>query len=658
MRLTKINIGSYFFNIFRFIIFYIFCGTAFAVDICIVADGASLNNDCIYLPQLDLKLREIASKSGGGINENINVNLGSGLFRLKNPLVINQDYLGDGSYSFKIIGQKDGSTRITGSIPVNNFKPAQIASGVASNAVGKIYVASLAELMPDFYPEFSDRRFGQKVTPIDIDVTYKKKIMPIARWPNNGYARLLTKKDTVGVFMVNGLDLSKYQFDQAIRVGGYWGNDWAAETLAVDVGSGNRLFYFKNAMPTYPLVDNQRIWIENAIADLDAPGEWSVDYKNKRIYFWPPSPLTNGDVEISIAKSAFIFNRLKNFTLENLSVDAFLGNGIELNDVDVATIKNITVSNVGNTGILLSGRRSKILDSRVSNTGSSGISIQGGDRKTLTEGNLLIQNANIKNVGRFYRTYNPNVSISGVGNSLIGSVLSESPHSAVVFSGNNHLIKSNTIFNVVTETDDAGAIYTGRDWTSRGTIIERNHFYAIGDYSGSSFGTKGVYLDDQASGITVRRNVFEGLGQSVFIGGGRDNNVIENLFLNSKAAILLDARGMTWQKNTSLDPTGIFQKHLYMFNVFNKPYSVQYPNLGTLLDDGVGIPKYNIFKSNVFCSSGNYKIQMIAKPYISIENSLTPIASSYCKDANSKSSFLAGTSLDAFKVMPDTAVYY
>lgn len=658
MNTTRINAGHSLWKNICFLIPFFFCSAVFAVDICVVADNTPINNDCINLPQLDMKLREVALKNGGRLSENVSVNLGAGVYRLKSPVTVNADYLSDGSYSFKITANKDSLLRITGSIPVNNFKIAQITAGISSNAAGKIYVASFSELAPDFYPEFSDRRFGQKVSPIDIDLSFKRKAMPIARWPNNGYGRLIVKKDTPDAFMVNGLALSKYQFDKTIRVGGYWGNDWAAETLAVNMGAGNTLFYFQNSKPTYPMVNNQRVWIENSLADLDAPGEWSVDYKNKLIYFWPPSVISQGDVEISIAKSAFIFNQVKNFTIENINIDSFLGNALELNNVDVATAKNITVTNVGNTGIVLSGRRSKIQDSRVEGAGSSGMSIQGGDRKLLTEGRLLIQNATIKNVGRFYRTYNPNVSIAGVGNSLIGSVLSDSPHSAIIFSGNNHLIQSNTIFNVVNETDDAGAIYTGRDWTSRGTVIERNHFYAIGDYSGAAYGAKGVYLDDQASGTTVRRNVFEGLGQSVFIGGGRDNSIVENLFLNSKAAIVIDARGMTWQKDASLAPTGIFQKNLHTFNVFNQPYSQQYPNLGVLLEDGVGLPKYNILKSNIFCASGNYKIQLIAKPYISITNSLTPTANSYCNDSNSKAIFLNGTSLDAFKSMPDAVVYY
>ena len=40
--------------------------------------------------------------------------------------------------------------------------------------------------------------------------------------------------------------------------------------------------------------------------------------------------------------------------------------------------------------------------------------------------------------------------------------------------GNNHVIEHNHIYNVCTETQDAGVIYNGKDWTSRGTIIRNN----------------------------------------------------------------------------------------------------------------------------------------------------------------------------------------
>ena len=53
------------------------------------------------------------------------------------------------------------------------------------------------------------------------------------------------------------------------------------------------------------------------------------------------------------------------------------------------------------------------------------------------------------------------------------------------------------------EANDAGAIYTGRDWGYRGTIIRHN---IIRDLASIFGGSHGVYLDDAVSGMIVVGN--------------------------------------------------------------------------------------------------------------------------------------------------------
>ena len=140
--------------------------------------------------------------------------------------------------------------------------------------------------------------------------------------------------------------------------------------------------------------------------------------------------------------------------------------------------------------------------------------------------------------------------------------IDDGPHSAIVFGGNDHLIEGNHISRVVTETNDAGAIYTGRDWTTRGTVIRNNLLQNITPRLVGTVSVKGVYLDDQASGTTISGNVFANVSRAVFIGGGRDNVVEHNLFVASSPAIFADNRGTTWQREQTQDARGTLRANL------------------------------------------------------------------------------------------------
>ena len=59
-------------------------------------------------------------------------------------------------------------------------------------------------------------------------------------------------------------------------------------------------------------------------------------------------------------------------------------------------------------------------------------------------------------------------------------------------------------------------------------------------------GVMGMYMDDWASGFTVTGNIFYRAGRATLIGGGRDNIVENNLYVECTPSIHLDARGLSW----------------------------------------------------------------------------------------------------------------
>jgi hypothetical protein len=191
----------------------------------------------------------------------------------------------------------------------------------------------------------------------------------------------------------------------------------------------------------------------------------------------------------------------------------------------------------------------------------------------------------------------PGVFVTGVGNSVTGTVIRDAPHLGIGFAGNDHLFERNIFRRLVRETGDAGAIYTGRDWTARGTVIRHNLFediVGVGERGGT-----GVYLDDQASGIRVEGNVFHRVHEALHVGGGRANELVGNLVLDAAKPLHFDARGLNWQRAATLDPNDTLQTRLRAVPYDRSPWRERYPDLPAVLTDRIGQPLHNVIRDNV-----------------------------------------------------------
>jgi len=199
-----------------------------------------------------------------------------------------------------------------------------------------------------------------------------------------------------------------------------------------------------------------------------------------------------------------------------------------------------------------------------------------------------------------------------VGNVASHNLIHNAPHEAIYFSGNEHLIEYNEIYDIVKETGDAGAIHTGRDYTWRGNVIRYNYFHDL--HGPGLFGVMGVYLDDFMSGTIVYGNIFYRAGRAVFLGGGRDNTVENNVFIDCEASVHIDARGTTWAKNYFDGRYTVLTDRMKAVHFDQPPYSERYPELLTYYNDNPAIPKNNRVLHNVSYS----------KKWLDIEDGVDP----------------------------------
>ena len=127
-------------------------------------------------------------------------------------------------------------------------------------------------------------------------------------------------------------------------------------------------------------------------------------------------------------------------------------------------------------------------------------------------------------------------------------------------------------------------------------MVVENTIYDV--HGNGRHGASAIFLDDQASGITVTGNTIYDVDRGVLIGGGRDNRVVDNSIRDAQICIALDARGLTWQKATTDDPAGVFRRALAQVPFAEEPYLSRYPQLQGILADDPGEPKRNLIEGN------------------------------------------------------------
>jgi hypothetical protein len=544
-----------------------------------------------------------ASNKSSSIADGTVVRLAAGIYRLNAPLQLKAASSGQPDSPLVFQGPANGRATLSGARVVTGFKKVldiQALARLPSAARSHVLQADLRSIGITEFGDFTRQGMGRAMKPGTLEVLFRAEPMPLARWPNQGYARIgdLPDGKDGGRFGIPGGHFDTWSREPDLQVHGYWFQDWADETIAIDkVDAKSGLLTLRDGKPVFGIKSGQRVFVQNALSELDAPGEWYLDRPSAILYFWPPDTLRDGDVEVSMLDSVLLVQGASHLQFKKIDFESVRGDAIIVSGGRDVVIANARVRNTGNRGVSLAGQSHRIIDSEIFNTGQGGINLSGGDRQSLAPGGLAADRNRLYNFSRLIKTYRPAIQIDGVGNRAQANVISDASHSAIIFYGNDHLIELNEIFNVALETGDVGAIYTGGDWTARGTVLRNNYLHDI--HGPGLYGSRGIYLDDQTSGVKVMGNLFVRVDQAVFMSGGRDNLVENNVFVSSTPAIHLDARGLTWQREETQAPEGRFRKGLAAVPYDKPPYSSRYPGLANILQDEPGRPKRNLAKNNV-----------------------------------------------------------
>jgi hypothetical protein len=274
-----------------------------------------------------------------------------------------------------------------------------------------------------------------------------------------------------------------------------------------------------------------------------------------------------------------------------------------MKDTVRTVVRDCHLRNIGNTGIVVEGGVGvRVIGNTLHDCGDAGIDATGGDRSTLARADFVIDNNHINHFAKWNHCYQGAVNLRGVGMAVRRNLIHDAPHTAILFTGNEMVLEDNEIHSVVLETGDAGAIYTGRDYTFRGNIVRRNHIHHLG---GVGMGTMGVYNDDCVSGTRMEDNFFFELARALFLGGGRDFIVRNNVFVDCDPCIEYDGRGASSHPNWRAMVDGTMRARFEEVDALKPPFITAYPELadiGELFRRNEGLPPSAMMEGNLFCA--------------------------------------------------------
>jgi hypothetical protein len=518
---------------------------------------------------------------------------------------------------------------LVGGRPITGFKPvtdAAILQHLPAEARGQVFQCDLkAQDITDF-GQLQPRGYGRKDFPSALEFSFGGRLMPLARWPNKGFIPLFdlagTKTEefrgdqveTDGRFLYTGDRPRRWLAEKDLWMHGYWSVEFAEQYQKVkSIDPDKRLIEIEPPYPAYGVRKGRPYMVLNALSELDLPGEWYLDRETGLLYFWPPTPIDKSQACVSILQDPLVtMTKVSNVVLRGLTLQDGRGNCIVMTEGQSNLIAACTIRNLGRRAVIVNGGHNHgVIGCDIYDIGCGGIHLVGGDRRTLTPGGHFAENNHITRFGRIERTYQGAIDLYGCGNRATRNLIHEGPHHAINVSGNDEVVEFNEIHDMVMEAAEMGSYYiwAGQDSFSwRGNVVRGNYFHDLPAVQNYPFppintGGPGLHIDAMNGAITVYGNVFARTqSAAVFNGGGRDNDVENNIFVDCNPAVLMGDRSELFPSFEYSDmkaPPKNMIETLKGWPYQTPPWSTRYPSLVNILEDEPALPKGNIVRRNI-----------------------------------------------------------
>ena len=531
---------------------------------------------------------------------------------------------------------------VIGGVAVTNFQAVTdptILARLTMPAQANVLVADLTAQAITNLGMMTNHGYGhhdydQAEKPFQSELLFKDHSMQLARWPNalttnprTNWLRISSTLTTNSFTYVSGTNPPVWAEVTNAWVQGFWGYDYSDSWERVTAIARNSVggVWSNTVSVNWPgafgsqynnssaYTVGQRFFFFNILEELDSPGEYYIDRTNGKLYFWPPSTITDSSCIVSITTNIVTLTGVSNVTFSGITFEAGKSALVQISGGQSNLVTGCDLRGGSADGIkILQSFQTGVSSCSFYDLGERGVYIYGaGTRLTLTSGSNFITANTFSHANRLSMNgksaidikdqYYP-YTVNCIGIYIAHNLFHDLPHNAINILGNDFLIEYNEIYNVCTETADAGAIYCGYDPTFRGTVIRYNYFHDLHMTGGAEnyTGVHAIYADAACSGLMIYGNIFRDVDHGVFINGGRDNTIQNNIFVDitnsipGKFAPFAIYVNQSALRNGFTNATGSYWNRLTNIPYQNTIWSNAYPTLATITNGPSPAPNVNI----------------------------------------------------------------
>ena len=467
----------------------------------------------------------------------------------------------------------------------------------------------------------NDRIWKAAIPPIANTLPAKFQVIEdsvtatLARSPSEGWFRLRDPQiEPFWSFCYDEREFDASNVDTSqlivnlIQMGTYF-----SEHIPIErVDTGQRRFYtkFKMKDPAYDPVNGKTFVVENALALLDAPGEYFADHATGVLYYMPiasdPSKaiiVADTAPQLLVIRGKDRDNQVHGLRFEGITFDGGTDQ-IAITHGARITFKDCRLLRASNTALSIDGASTSVnvTGCEIAHCGNYGISIHGeyerreqGPATVYNHGHQIHDNY-IHHVGR--RT----ITGCGIGlhwsandNVISNNLITDSPKSGIIMFSmwdmprelaimNNNVIRNNELARCVSSSWDGGAFYIGA--TTENNTFENNRITDVWSWFNATWPQPEDRPEDACAidfdpgmtyNTTIRNNVAYGPNATVLeFGRYADETFLENNYFESPdlpGEMLVNGK---WEKNADFDASKV-STEIGLTTAFKLPYPKEFP---------------------------------------------------------------------------------
>ncbi|GBG72962.1 hypothetical protein CBR_g12681 [Chara braunii] len=293
-------------------------------------------------------------------------------------------------------------------------------------------------------------------------------------------------------------------------------------------------------------------FLQDHLGELDSPGEYFYDstFGNLYVWNWDSQSPVRKTVEITVTSTGIGLFRNIDCTISNLSLDKYQHYGVRVVTSTSAlrlVVSNLVVEDVNGFCIDCSSWFGVCSNNVVRQCGHTGISMQGS--------NNFVQWNNISEVGLLRGEHLDSAPPQGIGTGMYNrnttiqfNTVAVTGYMGINFPGGGSVTRFNYVSDTCLILNDCGSIYQPyvqnasiarniitRSWGNEDSLPVGMNHPAYDPYR--RFGEICVYIDNNATGITVAGNTVMGCSTGVFNHGGNFTLIVGNTFFDTRRAV-------------------------------------------------------------------------------------------------------------------------